>query len=226
MRKVVVFGISRIAEVLYQTVLADDKSDIIIEAFCVDREYRKTDRKYNLPVVDFETVVNDYSPRDYEMIVAIGYHDMNQIREKKCKQAMDIGYSLPGYVHSDVMITEDVRIGNNVLIFNNVCVGSQCEIGDDTVAFAGAIISHHATIGNHNWITSGTVIGGGTTTGNNCFFGIGSSVGHNISIGNMNFIGQNAVVTKSTEDNGVYILGDTPRYRLDTEKFMKLFKFD
>lgn len=226
MRKVVIFGVSRIAEVLYQTIRSDDKSNLEIEAFCVDHEYKRMDTKYGLPVVDFETVVSAYPPSDYEMIVAIGYHDMNRTRAHKCCQAAEMGYSLPGYVHGNVMITEDVKLGTNVLVFNNVCIGPGCTIGDDSVAFAGSIISHHALIGAHNWITSGTVIGGATTTGNNCFFGICSSIGHNIKIGNMNFIGQNAVITKNTEDNGVYIIPDTPRYRLETEKFMKLFKFD
>lgn len=226
MKKIVVFGVSKISEVLYQTVQSDMDADISIVAFCVDDKYRTDDSKYGIPVVSFEKVQELYSPKEYEMIVAIGYHNMNRIRAEKCKEARDKGYSLPGYVYGGVMKTEDVKLGENVIILNDVCIGPGSVIDDNTVAFAGSIVSHHARIGKHNWITSGTVIGGNTTTGDNCFFGIGSTIGHNIKIGNMNFIGQNAVITKNTDENGVYILPDTPRYRLDTEKFMKLFKFD
>lgn len=225
MQKVVVFGTGKIADALYQTVLVDAKPRVVIEGFCVDGKYRNVDRKFGLPVVDFETIQDHYPPDQYGMIVAIGYHDLNRVREEKYKRALEMGYILPGYINSDVMLTKDAIIGRNVLVFNNVLVGPGASIGDDTVIFPGAIVSHHAKIGMHNWITSGTVIGGQTTVGDNCFLGINSSIGHNINIGNLNFIGSRTVVTKSTEDKGVYIEADTHRYRLDSERFVKMFNF-
>ncbi len=226
MKKVIVFGISKIADVLYETIETDENADMQICAFCVDKRFRNVDEKYGLPVVDFESIEDKYSPDQYEMVIAIGYHKMNSIREEKCGEAKKKGYSLANYVYSNVVVSDDVCLGKNILIFNDVCIGPGCEIGDDTVIFSGAIISHHTKIGKHNWITSGTVIGGNSIVGNNCFLGICSTVGHNTRIGNMNFIGANALITKDTDNNGVYIMPDTPRYRLETDKFMQLFRFE
>ena len=75
-------------------------------------------------------------------------------------------------------------------------------------------------------MASGSVIGGNTTIGNNCFLGINSTIAHNISVGINNFIGANSIITKSTEDNSVYIVPDTPKYRLETDMFMRLSGFD
>lgn len=225
-RKCVIFGTSKIADVLYQTIMSDTKTDIQVVAFCVDKEYKTSDFKFELPVVDFENVQNNYPPSEYDMIIAIGYHDLNRIRKKKFGDSKNKGYELRGYIHSGVDITNDVKIGRNVVILNNVCVGPGSEIGDDTIAFPGSVISHHVIVGNHNWITSGTVIGGNTTVGDCNFFGIGCCIGHNIKIGNLNFVGTQAVITRNTEDYSVYIIPDTKKYRLDSEQFMKLFRFD
>lgn len=67
---------------------------------------------------------------------------------------------------------------------------------------------------------------GNSAIGNNCFLGINSTIGHNVSVGNNSFLGTNAIVTKNTVDDSVYIVPDTPKYRLNTSQFMKLFKFD
>ena len=41
-----------------------------------------------------------------------------------------------------------------------------------------------------------------------------------------NFIGTNAVLTKNTKEDAVYIVADTPKYRFNTDQFMKFIKFD
>lgn len=76
------------------------------------------------------------------------------------------------------------------------------------------------------WVTSGTIIGGNSTIGKNTFLGLNSTIGHNVEIGKENFIGANAQVTKNTDDKAVFVCSDTPKYRLNTEQFIRLFKFD
>ncbi|MBQ6587186.1 MAG: acetyltransferase [Butyrivibrio sp.] len=225
MSKAVIFGVSKVAEVLFQTI-KDDKSDVEISAFCVDEEYLTENSKNGIPVVSFEKVQELFPPNEYEMYVAIGYHDLNDVRKTKCDEAIKKGYVLPSYVSSRADVASNASIGSNTFIFNGAIVGPYCVIGDDNQIYSGAVISHHVNVGNHNWITSGTVVGGNTTIGNNCFIGIGSTIGHNITLGDYNFLGTNAVITKNTEDNSVYIVADTPKYRLDSKRFTKLFKFD
>ena len=98
-------------------------------------------------------------------------------------------------------------------------------IGDHVCLYCNSTVAHHSTVKDNVWVTSGTVIGGNTTIGENCFLGINSTIGHNITIGNYNFIGAGTIVTKSTEDDSVYIIQDTPKYRLKTKQFMRLFNF-
>lgn len=223
---IVIFGTSKVAEIVYSCILNDPKSAWNPIAFTVDGNYRMDDEKFGLPVVDFETVEEKYSVQKYKMIVAMGYHGMNAVRARKCSEAKEKGYRLASFIHSGADVPANVVIGENTIILNNVSIGPFAKVGNGVCIYNGATVSHHAEIGNNVWITSGTVIGGNSNIGDNCFLGINSTVGHNIRIGKGNFIGAGAIVTKNTEEDSVYILSDTPKYRLDAKRFTELFKFD
>lgn len=223
---IVIFGTSKVAEIVYSCIMDDPKSKWNPVAFTVDSNYRTYDEKFGLPVVDFETVEEKYSSQRYKMIVAMGYHGMNNVRAQKCKDAKEKGYQLASFIHSGADVPSNATIGENTIILNNVSVGPFAKVGDNVCIYSGATVSHHTEIGNHVWITSGTVIGGNSCVGDNCFLGINSTIGHNICVGSNNFIGAGAIITKSTENDAVYILADTPKYRLDAERFIKLFEFD
>lgn len=225
-RNCIIFGISKISDILYSSISNDTTSDLNIVAFTVDKKYRNCDTKFGLPVIDFEIIETVFPPTENDMIIAIGYHKLNSVRSDKCEAATRKGYSLPGYVSCKADVASNAKIGKNTLIFSNVSIGSFAEIGDNTAIYSGAVVAHHTIVGNNVWITSGTVIGGNSSIGNNSFLGINSSIGHNIRIGNRNFIGQNASITKSTDEDAVYIVPDTPKYRLTSEQFMSMFKFD
>ena len=220
---VVIFGTSRVSEVIYSYIKEDKTFNIA--GFSVDREYFRDDKKFSLPVVPFDEIEKYFPPDRYKILVAIGYHQMNKIREQKCREAEAKGYELVSYVNKNADVASTSVIGKNCIILDNVSVEPFAQIGDNVCIYCNATVAHHSRIADNVWITSGTVIGGNSTVGKNTFLGINSTIGHNVKIGDENFIGASAVVTKNTEDKSVYINPDTPKYRLNTDQFMKLFKF-
>lgn len=220
-KKAILFGASGTADLVYHGMQNDPYCEIEISAFCVDQEYFYGECKEGLPVVRFEEVEKIYPPDKFSFLVAIGYHGMNTIREQKCRMIANMGYKLSGFIDSRVDMASSVEIGENVFILKGAHVGPFSHIGDNVCIFAGAVVSHHANIGNNVWISPGTVIAGNTIIGNNCFLGINSTIGQNIHIGNNNFLGANALVTKDTTDDSVYIVPNTPKYKLSTSLFMK-----
>lgn len=225
-KKVVIFGTSKIADIVYSSIQDDPCADIEIVAFCVDEEYYRENSKEGLPVVKFEEVEKLYPPAEVAFFVAIGYHKMNTVREQRCHAALEKGYELISFIDSRANVASTAKIGRNVLILNGVDIGPFSVISDNVCIYSGAVVSHHVIVKDNVWITSGTVVGGNSIVGSNCFLGINSTVGHNVCVGNNNFLGAKAVVTKNTADDSVYIVPDTPKYRLNTSQFMKLFKFD
>lgn len=224
-RKIIIFGIGATADIVYDGIKSDVNSEMDVVAFCVDAEYYCETEKYGLPVVKFEDVEQKYDPKEYGMIIAIGYQKMNTVRIERCKQAEEKGYVLASFVHSqaDVSVSVKGKIGQNVIIVKNVSIGSDVIIGHNVCIFSGAVISHHTVVEDNVWITPGTVICGRAVIGENTFLGANSVIGNDVTIGKNNFIGAGAVVTKDTEEDSVYILPDTPKYILKSSQFVRMF---
>ena len=223
---IIIFGTGKVAEIVYSCIIHDENSKWNPIVFTVDREYMRETVKFGIPIVPFDDIENIYHPDKYKMLIAVGYYKMNCIRDTKCNEAKDKGYELVSYIHSKVDIAQHITIGVNTIILSDVSIGAYSNIGDNVFVYCNATISHHVNIKSNVWMASGSVIGGNTTIGNNCFLGINSTIAHNISVGINNFIGANSIITKSTEDNSVYIVPDTPKYRLETDMFMRLSGFD
>lgn len=62
-------------------------------------------------------------------------------------------------IHPYVVVGENVRIGNRVVLYPGVFIGNGSVIGDDAVIHANVSIGHDVTVGNRVIIHSGTVLG-------------------------------------------------------------------
>ncbi len=82
----IVFGIGKIAEVIFYYAKEECGFDVV--AFCVDDDYITTEKFNNLPVVSFSKIVGKFPPGQFDMFIAVGYHDLNRLRESKCKEAI------------------------------------------------------------------------------------------------------------------------------------------
>ena len=224
--EVIIFGTGKIAQLLHATLADDTQTPLKVAGFCLDSDYFETDNFSGLPVVRFDDAPKVFPPHKYKMLVALGYHQMNAVRAARCSAAAALGYELPGYIHPDASVSKAARIGQNCLIMDKVSVAPFAVIGDNVSLYPNSTVAHHAQVGDNVWVTSGTVVGGNSKIGNNCFLGLNCTIGHNVEIGERNFIGAGAVVTKCTSDNEVHVLADTPKHRLNTDQFLKLFKFD
>lgn len=225
-KDIVIFGASRVAQLVYASIKEDKNTDLNPIGFCVDAEYYKDRFLFGLPIAKFDEVTSYFPVDKCSMLVAIGYHKLNHLRAIKCMEAEKKGYELISFVHSGADVTQETVIGKNCIILSHVSIGPFVKIGNNVCIYSNATVAHHSNVSDNVWITSGTTIGGNSEIGENCFLGINSTIGHNIHIGNDNFIGAGAIVMKNTDDNSVYIVPDSPKYRLNTEQFLRLFKFD
>lgn len=222
--KIIIFGIGKIAEVVYTQIKNERCFDIV--GFCVDHAHLIDNVKFGLPVVAFEDVQRSFPSQQYGMLVAIGYHQLNRIRQEKCEQAIAMGYRLVSYISQHAKVASSASIGNNCVILDDVSVGPFVVIHNNVFLNCCTTIAHHSHIEDNVWVTSGAVVGGGTEIGRNTFIGINATLGHGIRIGQENFIGAGTIVTKSTANKAVFIQPDTPQYRLNVDQFLKLSHFN
>jgi len=218
--KTIIYGNGAMAKVLYSYM----KKDFDIAGFCVDSCCIKEKKFCGLSLVAFEKVETVFNPKKYNMINAIGFIEMNELREKKCEQSGKKGYETVSFIHPSVQIHDGVSIGKNCIILDFVSIHCGSKIGDGTFISSNVNIGHDCTIEPFNWINSGVSIAGNTKIGKGCFFGVNSSIGNDLSIGSKNFIAANVHINKNTLDNQTYLSQNAQLFKLDSKKFIRFAK--
>ena len=87
------------------------------------------------------------------MFIAIGYKNMNKIREKFYNEAKSKGYTLLNYLSSKANIFTD-KIGDNCFICEDNTIQPYVKIGKNVILWSGNHIGHHSVIEDHIWICS------------------------------------------------------------------------
>jgi sugar O-acyltransferase (sialic acid O-acetyltransferase NeuD family) len=202
MTKVIIFGATE-AAILSHFYLTHD-SPHKVAAFTVDRDFMKEETLCGLPVVPFEEIGCRYPPEDHKMLVAIQFNRLNRTRAEKVQQAKEKGYGLISYISSKVAAWPGLVVGENCFISEGSVINPYVEIGNN-VTIAGSFIGHHSIIKDHCFLAAQAVVLGGSIIEPYCFLGANSTVRHGLHIARECIIGAGAIITKNTQERGVYI---------------------
>jgi sugar O-acyltransferase (sialic acid O-acetyltransferase NeuD family) len=224
-KKVIVWGDGMMADFVYASLIEDPAFEGKIVAFTLDAAYIRETPKFGLPVFAFDDIEKKFPPQEHEMIVAVGYRDLNSFRAQKCEAAKQKGYKLYSHICSGTKIFSNVSYGENCFVADGVSIQPFVSIGDNTFVFGGAAIGHHARLGSGCWITSGAVIGGNATLGDRAFLGLNATIANDIAVGHDNFIGAMALVNRSTNDGEVYISPAAVKHRMNSKQFIAFAGF-
>jgi sugar O-acyltransferase (sialic acid O-acetyltransferase NeuD family) len=201
-KKLIIFGDSAFAEIAYEYFTHDSSYKVV--AFTVSGKFLKNKKFHNLPVVPFENIEKFYSPKKYEMHVALVYNTLNRIRAKFYREAKAKGYKLANYISKKAFVWENVKIGDNVFIFEDNTVQPFVTICSNVVLWSGNHVGHHSRIGNHVFVSSHVVISGFCQVGDYCFLGVNSTIINNINVGKDCLIGAGAMIVKDTGDGKLF----------------------
>lgn len=211
-KPLVVFGDRHFADLTAYCITHD--AGRTVAAFTVNRAFLRSATHEGYAVTPFETLTETHPPGTHDILLPLGFKDMNGFREKRCKEAKSMGYHLASFVSSRANIWADLTIGENVIIFEQAIIQAFATLGDNVIIRSGANIGHHSQVGSHSFIASGVVTGGGVTIADHCWIGLGAVVRDNLVIAERCFIGAGAVITRDTEPGGVYV-GNPARRLLD-----------
>lgn len=223
-KPILIFGAGKIAEVVYQHIIRDGY--LSIAAFCVDQKYMdeggKSGEKYGIPVLAFDDIEKNYPPNKFDMLVVIGYQNLNLLRRQKYDSAKAKGYRLRSYVSPRADTGNWLNHGENCVILDGVGLQPGTEIGNNVFIWNNSLVGHHSKVLDDCWITAGTTIGGCTEIGEQTFIGLNATIGGEINIGQRNFIGAGALVIKSSSENSVFIAPAAEKFRLDVDTFLRM----
>ncbi|WP_422134202.1 acetyltransferase [Endozoicomonas sp. ALD040] len=216
MKNLVIFGNGEQAELAWFYFSKDTEYNVV--AFVVDKDFKESDTFCDLPLITTDDLTRDYPPEKNSVFVAIGYNQVNKLRESKYLQMKEKGYSLASYVSSNATIWSKY-IGENCFILEDNTIQPFVTIGNNVTLWSGNHIGHHSTIEDHCFITSHVVISGGVTIGHHSFIGVNATLRDHIKVGSSNVIGASASIMHNTENDQVYVADKTkvraiPSYKM------------
>ncbi|MDM8564767.1 acetyltransferase [Candidatus Halobeggiatoa sp. HSG11] len=215
--KIIIYGNGAMARVVYSYI----RHNMEVCGFTVDDSCINQNNFCELPLIPFSKVEYQFSPKIYKMLIAVGFVDMNELRNIKYQEAKHKGYQFVSYVHDSVFQHDDMLIAENCIILDFVSIHPGTTVGHSTFISSNTNIGHDCNIDHSNWINSGVAIAGSCQIGSGCFFGVNSSVGNDINIGNQNFIAANTFISKNTKDNEVYLSEVGQHLKMQSKRFLK-----
>lgn len=202
MTQYVIFGDSTFAERIHKYISIEKVDEVL----CFTNEERFITRHEinGLPVVSFECLSELYDIRSFELLICIGYAQMNQLREKIYHMCKNKGYKIGTWVSSSALIYGwGIEEGN--IIMPGVLIGPSCSIGKCNIFASRVCISHDSVIGNFNFISSAVTTGGFASIGNNTFIGLNATIRDGIKIEDYTLVGASANIIMPTICKGVYV---------------------
>lgn len=196
--KRVIFGISPFS-LLVSAEMKDD--GIEVDAFTVNKDFLPNEWNQKIPIVSLEELGTFFKDDDFEVIITVGYKQMNENRMKAYKECKKYGYSIGEYIHSTSICNVEKRgIGN--VILSGCKLHKYSNIGDFNIFVDDTIIGHESEVGSFNFF-AGMTTGGMVKIGNNCFFGMKSVVNNNLCVGDYTLLGAGTVLTDNCDGETV-----------------------
>jgi sugar O-acyltransferase (sialic acid O-acetyltransferase NeuD family) len=201
-KQLVIVGTGLFAEVAH--VYFEELGGYEVVAFACHDCYKSSDTLHGLPLLPIESLARFHAPSTVELFVAIGYGQMNRMRQHVYEEMKASGYRFATFIHPNVRIWNSTTIGENVFIFENNTIQPFTCVGNNSILWSGNHFGHHGVIGNHCFISSHVVISGYCTIENNVFIGVNATLGDGITVAKETLIGAGAVIMKNTKPKEVY----------------------
>ena len=140
---------------------------------------------------------------DVEILIAIGYTKMNELREKIYTMLKKDSFSICTWISSKAIVYSDT-IGEGTIILPNVMVGPGCKIGKCNFFESSVSLSHDNMIGDFNFFSTNCVLGGFAEIKNHCFMGLNCTVKSDICINDYTLLGSGSNMLNNSKRGGIF----------------------
>nr|WP_315024627.1 hypothetical protein [uncultured Aminipila sp.] len=203
MKDVVIWSTGGLAEEIYMHIKEDNAFNVI--AFCANKEFCTEESFMSLPLIADDKLEILYPPDKFDIIIALGFKQMNSFREQKFKDLKQRGYYIQNYIHKSAVIHPSLKIGEGNIVLEAVKIGINCEIGNANVILMGSCLSHNIILNNYSYLAVNTVLGGFVRVKNNCFLGLNSTILPYKTIEEKTLVGAGVVISDNTEPCEAYM---------------------
>jgi sugar O-acyltransferase (sialic acid O-acetyltransferase NeuD family) len=219
-KKLIIIGTGETGLLAYEYFTKD--SEFEVTAFSVHSDFKKSEDLLGLPIIELENLVDQFPPQRYSLFVALSSTHLNRDRADLFLDLKKKGYSFASYVSSKAFVWDNVKIGENCFILENNVLQPFTEVGNNVTLWSGNHIGHRTLIRDHVFVTSHCVISGFCEIGEFSFLGVNCTLADEVKIAKDNFLSMGAVVSKSTEEDGLYKGNPAEKHKLSAKRLCKV----
>jgi len=143
--------------------------------------------------INYDQAKRLFSPRECDMIIAIGYKNLNNRLAIYQKIKKD-GYRLRNIIHPEACVNLKTTIGDGCIIMEKAVVGLHAILSDIVVMWSGAIVSHDSIIGKNTFLSPNSTVCGFAEIGQNSFIGAGAIIADHAKLSSNSFVKAGIVV--------------------------------
>ncbi len=167
-----------------------------------------SDQVLGFSVLGDNDFIYKYKPSEIELVNGIGFLPGRPARRQVFNKFRREGYTFSTIIHSSVIISKDVHVGEGAQIMAGAIIQSGSRIGRNCIINTAASVDHDCCIGDHCHLAPRVTICGDVKIKRNTFVGVGSVISNGISIGKNVTVAAGKIVIKSITDNKKLIKED------------------
>lgn len=222
MKKVLLAGNAITADILFSYLQNDSRYEVV--ALTVDDDFlTKRGNIDEVESVGLSQLRKNYPPENYTVIMAVGYDDLNRVRESLFSRLKEMGYIFETYIHPDARVYTAYPLGEGCVVLPGAVIEPHVQVGANTIIWCNVTLAHHSNVGINCWIASGTVLSGQTRILRNSFIGVNVTVVNQVTVGEYNVIGAGALITKDTKTKSVFLARSAEPFRYSSDDYVKYF---
>ncbi len=201
MPKIVIYGNGDMAELAIIRFRSTGHEVIacIVDAHCINSE-----QVLDLPLYPFTELQARFPAEHYQLFIAIGFAQANQLRAERFELCKELGYTCASWISPSARIGEQVSWGENCCIADQVILEPFVSLKDNVNIGSNSVIGHHSELGEHVYLSAGVLCSGRVSVSPFATLGTGAVIKDNVSIGKGVLIGAGVVLQGNALANTVY----------------------
>ena len=169
-QRIVLAGNAITAQILHSYLSADSRYDVV--ALTVDEEFVSRGGIAGLETVPISRLKTAFPQNSCRIVMAIGYDNLNRVRESVFDRLKEIGYAMETYVHAEARVHTRNPLGEGCVVLPGAVIEPHAAVGANTMVWTNVTLAHHCRVAEHCWIAAGTVVSGQVKILRNTFVGV------------------------------------------------------
>jgi sugar O-acyltransferase (sialic acid O-acetyltransferase NeuD family) len=219
MIRLVLAGNAVTAEILLAYLNKDQRYQVA--GLTVDDEFVASGVVDSMQTTPMSQLRATFPPDDYRILMAVGYGDLNRIRESLFRRLKEMGYAVETYVHPQAHVHTENPLGEGSIVLPGAVVEPHAAVGANTMVWCNVVLAHHCQVGDHCWLAGGAVVAGQASIGDNSFVGVNATIVNKVSVAARNVIGASALITRDTKPSTVHLARSAEPFRYSSEEYVK-----